>query len=82
MIETIVLGGITSRRKKYEIKGTNTYPRDSRIGKSFRLTPLLIAVILIRIDIPRIAYAATTLLFSIEAINEPCSSVALFFSNT
>lgn len=41
---------IFSFRTKNDSKGTKIYPNDSKIGMSLRLTPLLIAVILITND--------------------------------
>lgn len=45
-IDIIVLCSIFSFNITNDKIGTNTYPKDSRIGKSLRFTPLLIAVIL------------------------------------
>lgn len=45
-IDIIVLFSIFSFNITNDKIGTNTYPKDSRIGKSLRFTPLLIAVIL------------------------------------
>lgn len=45
---------ILSFSTKKDIKGTKRYPNDSKIGMSFRLTPLLIAVMLMNSELKKI----------------------------
>ena len=51
----IVRLDMVSLTKKQANNGTNIYASDSKIGKSFSFTPLLIAVILISSAPPKIA---------------------------
>ena len=55
IIATIVLFSIFSFNNTSDKRGTNTYPKDSKIGKSFRLTPFLIAVTLMNKEPKRTA---------------------------
>lgn len=82
-ILTSVRMEIRSFKTAHESKGTNMYPKDSRIGKSLRLTPLLIAVIFIKREPKNMAYARMTRQFSIIAtIPLPFSMSALLLSNS
>ncbi len=81
-ILSIVLFEIFSFRNNNDSSGTNTYPKDSNIGKSLRFTPWLIAVMLMKREMNEIPYAVITLQLSIDLNQDLYSLSALFLSNS
>lgn len=79
-IEIRVFIVIFSFRRKKDNMGTKTYPNDSNIGISFRLTPCLIAVILINSEHEKYTYANITLQLYSEKKKFLCSMPALLFN--
>lgn len=82
VIDKMVFFDISSFSTRNESKGTKTYPSDSKIGKSLRFTPLLIAVIFIIKEPKKIAYAVITRQFNIERMSDLCFLFALFFRSS
>lgn len=78
-IDTSIRLSIFSLMNTHERMGTNTYPRDSSTGMSFRFTPLLIAVMFKSSEPKKMAYASITLQLSIDASHDLCVLSALFF---
>lgn len=81
-IETTVHFVIFSFNTTSESNGTKTYPSDSRIGMSLRLTPLLMAAMLINNEPKKITYAVSTRQLSNERMNDLCFLSALFFKSS
>lgn len=70
---------VISSKKKYERSGTNTNPKDSKIGKSFIPTPFFNAIKLNITETKNTLYAITTCILNTSEIIDVCLLFALFF---